>query len=234
MYIHVHVKAVHVLYNVYVHVKAVHVLYNVYVHVKAVHVLYNVYVHVKAVHVLYKVHVHVISTTWQYSKLIHVYMCICHRLLYFPRRSTRRCGVAVRTWRSSCRNSRIHWTLRRRDTLQWRYTCILCHVYASIYITYITVPLIALQARHRDEIEQIRKAGHDTLAIIVEQYKVTVSTCGCLRLCVCMYICGICVVQGLSELTVEQERDRSEEMLKELAEKEAEKTERRMEEQHTR
>ena len=44
----------------------------------------------------------------------------------------------------------------------------------------------------------------------------------------------MCVMQGLSELAVEQERDRSEEMLKELAEKEAEKTERRMEEQHTR
>jgi hypothetical protein len=67
-----------------------------------------------------------------------------------------------------------------------------------------------MEVRHRDEIEQIRKAGHDTLAMIVEQYK------------------------GLSELAVEQERDRSEQLLKELSEREAEKTERRMEEQHTR
>ena len=47
-----------------------------------------------------------------------------------------------------------------------------------------------------------------------------------------MYVC-VCV-QGLSELAVEQERDRSEQLLKELSEREAEKTERRMEEQHTR
>ena len=45
-----------------------------------------------------------------------------------------------------------------------------------------------------------------------------------------MYVC----VQGLSELAVEQERDRSEKLLQELSEREAEKTERRMEEQHTR
>ena len=31
---------------------------------------------------------------------------------------------------------------------------------------------IFTQTRHRDEIEQIRKAGHDSLAMIVEQYKV--------------------------------------------------------------
>ena len=66
-----------------------------------------------------------------------------------------------------------------------------CHVY-TLHIT-ITVPLITLQARHRDEIEQIRKAGHDTLAIIVEQYKVTVSTCGCLRVCVCACTFVVCV-----------------------------------------
>ena len=34
---------------------------------------------------------------------------------------------------------------------------------------------LLLQARHREEIEQIRKAGHDSLAMIVEQYKVLLS-----------------------------------------------------------
>ena len=29
-----------------------------------------------------------------------------------------------------------------------------------------------LQARHKEEIEQIRSAGHDSLAMIVEEYKV--------------------------------------------------------------
>ncbi len=28
------------------------------------------------------------------------------------------------------------------------------------------------QGRHRDELEQVRSAGHSSLAIIVEQYKV--------------------------------------------------------------
>ena len=49
-------------------------------------------------------------------------------------------------------------------------------------------------------------------------------------MCVCVCVC----VQGLSELAVEQERDRCEKLLKELSEREAEKTERRMEEQHSR
>ena len=70
--------------------------------------------------------------------------------------------------------------------------------------------MCCLQARHREEIEQIRKAGHDSLAMIVEQYK------------------------GLSELAVQQERDRSEKLLQELSERETDKTERKMEEQHAR
>ena len=41
-------------------------------------------------------------------------------------------------------------------------------VYVYTYIQYVQY----VQARHRDEIEQIRKAGHDSLAMIVEQYKV--------------------------------------------------------------
>lgn len=32
--------------------------------------------------------------------------------------------------------------------------------------------MCVLQIRQKDEIEQIRKAGHDSLAMIVEQYKV--------------------------------------------------------------
>ena len=40
--------------------------------------------------------------------------------------------------------------------------------------------------------------------------------------------------KGLSELAVQQERDRSEKLLQELSERESDKTERKMEEQHTR
>ena len=47
---------------------------------------------------------------------------------------------------------------------------------------------------------------------------------------------NICMlhVQGLSELAVQQERDRSESLLKDLSEREAKKTKQKMEEQHTR
>ena len=32
-----------------------------------------------------------------------------------------------------------------------------------------------LQEKHKKELEDVRKAGHDTLAIIVEEYKVNIS-----------------------------------------------------------
>ena len=53
----------------------------------------------------------------------------------------------------------------------YMYTC--THVlYKHTLWEYVHCVLyIILQARHRDEIEQIRKAGHDSLAMIVEQYK---------------------------------------------------------------
>jgi len=35
-----------------------------------------------------------------------------------------------------------------------------------------TLLYLLLQVRHKDEVTQIRAAGHDTLAIIVEEYKV--------------------------------------------------------------
>ena len=37
---------------------------------------------------------------------------------------------------------------------------------------YMYCTLYVLQVRHKDEVSQIRVAGHDTLAIIVEEYKV--------------------------------------------------------------
>ncbi len=47
-----------------------------------------------------------------------------------------------------------------------------------LYIIYIlkTPPInyvLHNQGRHRDELEQVRSAGHSSLAIIVEQYKVS-------------------------------------------------------------
>lgn len=35
-----------------------------------------------------------------------------------------------------------------------------------------TVLFVILQEQHEDQIKEIRKAGHDTLAVIVEEYKV--------------------------------------------------------------
>ena len=44
--------------------------------------------------------------------------------------------------------------------------------FGNTYTVHVcTIIIVILQARHRDEIEQIRKAGHDSLAMIVEQYK---------------------------------------------------------------
>ena len=56
----------------------------------------------------------------------------------------------------------------------------------------------------------------------------------CTYTCTVADVLRVCCVQGLSELTVQQERERSETLLKELLEREAEKAERRMEEQHSR
>lgn len=44
--------------------------------------------------------------------------------------------------------------------------------YYYMYCMSLHSVCVLLQLRHKDEIEQIRKAGHDSLAVIVEQYKV--------------------------------------------------------------
>jgi chromosome segregation ATPase len=62
-----------------------------------------------------------------------------------------------------------------------------------------------LQENHKKELEDVRKAGHDTLAIIVEEYK------------------------EQSRLAVQQERERSQQMLAEALGKELEKMEKVLE-----
>ena len=53
------------------------------------------------------------------------------------------------------------------------------------------------QKNHAEQLEQIRSAGHEALAVIVEEYKVcSVCVCvcarACVRACVCVYVC-MCV-----------------------------------------
>lgn len=65
-------------------------------------------------------------------------------------------------------------------------------------------------ARHKNEIDQIRKAGHDALALIVEEYK------------------------ELSRLVVQQEREKGEKLLQEAIAKETEKCKQLLQQQHDR
>ena len=65
-------------------------------------------------------------------------------------------------------------------------------------------------ARHNTEIDQIRKAGHDALALIVEEYK------------------------ELSRLVVQQEREKGEKLLQEAIAKETEKCKQLLQQQHDR
>ena len=65
-------------------------------------------------------------------------------------------------------------------------------------------------SRHKNEIDQIRQAGHDALAIIVEEYK------------------------GQSRLAVQQEREKSERLLNEAITKETERCQALLQEQYDR
>ena len=65
-------------------------------------------------------------------------------------------------------------------------------------------------SRHKTELEQIRKAGHDALAIIVEEYK------------------------EQTRLVVQQEREKAERMLSEALAKETEKCQDLLQKQHDR
>lgn len=67
-----------------------------------------------------------------------------------------------------------------------------------------------METKHKTEIEQIRQAGHDTLAVIVEEYK------------------------AQSVLGVAQERERGESLLQEAIQREAEKAQQKIQEQHER
>lgn len=67
-----------------------------------------------------------------------------------------------------------------------------------------------MEARHKTELEQIRQAGHDTLTIIVEEYK------------------------RQTLLAVAQERERGESLLQEAVSRESEKSQQKLQEQHDR
>ena len=67
-----------------------------------------------------------------------------------------------------------------------------------------------MEARHKTELEQIRQAGHDTLTVIVEEYK------------------------QQSQLAVAQERERGESLLQEAMSRESETCQQKLQEQHDR
>ena len=67
-----------------------------------------------------------------------------------------------------------------------------------------------LDTRHNNEIEQIRQAGHDALALIVEQYK------------------------EQTRLVVQEEREKAEKLLNEAIAKETEKCQDLLQNQHDR
>ena len=117
---------------------------------------------------------------------------------------------------------------------------------------------LAPQARHKEEVEQIRSGGHDALALIVEEYKVGTPTQCCAlwyphphlllitpsllpyhpaltsSLDLSLTPHPFIPSQELSRVTVEQERERSEKLLNEAITKETERCEQLLKEQHER
>ena len=67
-----------------------------------------------------------------------------------------------------------------------------------------------MEARHAKELEQIREAGHETLKVIVEEYKAQI------------------------QLAISQERERGEGLLQEAISREQETAQQKIQEQHER